>query len=347
MALPGEAPSFWWNRSDWRAWALWPASALYGAVAAQLMRRAPRVPVEAPVLCVGNFTVGGEGKTPVAIALARKAIAMGHCPGFLSRGHGGAHSGLHMVNADEDSARVVGDEPLLLARAAPTVVAADRVEGARRLIAEGCDLIIMDDGFQSAKLHMDFALMVVDARRGLGNGHVLPGGPLRAPLGRQMHYVDAVLTMGKGDGADYVIRRTARAGRAVFAASVQPINAPDFAGKQVLAFAAIGNPDKFYDTLRMVGAEVVETRSFADHHAFTDEELSELLEEAEKRQLIPVTTDKDLVRIANGMPHAAEFRDRIKSLSIEAVFEEALTPQRIIQQAITRGRERMVRGRAG
>jgi len=345
MALPGEAPPFWWSRSDWRAWALWPVSAVYGAVASYLMRRAPRVQVAAPVLCVGNFTVGGEGKTPVAIALAKTAIAMGHCPGFLSRGHGGSHEGLHMVDADTDSARLVGDEPLLLARTAPTVVATDRAEGARRLIDEGCDLLIMDDGFQSAKLHMDFALMVVDARRGLGNGHVIPGGPLRAPLDRQMRYVDAVLTMGKGDGADYVIRRTSRAGRQLFAAGVQPVNGAEFKGRRVLAFAGIGNPVKFYDTLRSVGAEIVGTRSYPDHHAFTDEELSELLEEAEAANLLPVTTDKDLVRISNGMPHADAYKGRIRSLSIEAVFEEVQTPTRIIQQALTRGRERMVRGR--
>lgn len=347
MALPGEAPSFWWTRPDWRAWSLWPVSAAYGAVAAYLLHRAPRVQVEAPVLCVGNFTVGGEGKTPVAIALAKAATAMGHRPGFLSRGHGGSHDGLHMVNAETDSARLVGDEPLLLARVAPTVVARDRAEGARHLIAEGCDLIIMDDGFQSAKLHMDFALMVVDARRGVGNGHVIPGGPLRAPLSKQMHYVDAVLTMGKGDGADYVVRRASRAGRPVFAGGVRPVNGAAFAGRRVLAFAGIGNPDKFYDTLRSVGADIVETRSFPDHHAFTEEELSELLDEAETANLLPVTTDKDLVRISNGMPHSDAFRGRIRSLTIEAVFEEAQTPARIIQQTLSKGRERLLRGLPG
>src|SRR5690606_16890473 len=160
VASPGEAPPFWWQKPDWRAYALWPVSAVYGAISAYLMRRAPRLQVDAPVICVGNFTVGGEGKTPVAIALAKEAVAQGHRPGFLSRGHGGSHSKPHAVDAVNDSARVVGDEPLLLARYAPTIVATDRAEGARHLIAEGCDLIIMDDGFQSARLHMDFALIV-------------------------------------------------------------------------------------------------------------------------------------------------------------------------------------------
>ena len=310
------------------------------------MRRAPRLQVDAPVICVGNFTVGGEGKTPVAIALAREALAQGHRPGFLSRGHGGSHSKPHTVDATNDSARVVGDEPLLLARYAPTIVATDRAEGARHLISEGCDLIIMDDGFQSARLHMDFALIVVDAKRGLGNGHVIPGGPLRAPVAKQMHYLDAVVTMGRGNGADHVIRRAARAGRPVFTAAVHPVDGAEFTAKRVMAFAGIGNPEKFYDTLRVLGADVVATRSFPDHHPFSEEELSELVEEAEVDHLLLVTTEKDLVRIANGMPAADRFKSKIRALAVEAVFDEPQTPARIIRQAVAAGRDRIVRRKA-
>ena len=310
------------------------------------MRRAPRFQVDAPVICVGNFTVGGEGKTPVAIALAREALAQGHRPGFLSRGHGGSHSKPHTVDATNDSARVVGDEPLLLARYALTIVATDRAEGARHLISEGCDLIIMDDGFQSARLHMDFALIVVDAKRGLGNGHVIPGGPLRAPVAKQMHYLDAVVTMGRGNGADHVIRRAARAGRPVFTAAVHPVDGAEFTAKRVMAFAGIGNPEKFYDTLRVLGADVVAIRSFPDHHPFSEEELSELVEEAEVDHLLLVTTEKDLVRIANGMPAADRFKSKIRALAVEAVFDEPQTPARIIRQAVAAGRDRIVRRKA-
>jgi len=310
------------------------------------MRRAPRFQVDAPVICVGNFTVGGEGKTPVAIALAREALAQGHRPGFLSRGHGGSHSKPHTVDATNDSARVVGDEPLLLARYALTIVATDRAEGARHLISEGCDLIIMDDGFQSARLHMDFALIVVDAKRGLGNGHVIPGGPLRAPVAKQMHYLDAVVTMGRGNGADHVIRRAARAGRPVFTAAVHPVDGAEFTAKRVMAFAGIGNPEKFYDTLRVLGADVVATRAFPDHHPFSEEELSELVEEAEVDHLLLVTTEKDLVRIANGMPAADRFKSKIRALAVEAVFDEPQTPARIIRQAVAAGRDRIVRRKA-
>lgn len=346
MASPGEAPPFWWQKADWRAYALWPVSAIYGSVAAHLMRRAPRLPVDVPVICVGNLTVGGEGKTPVAIALAREALAQGHRPGFLSRGHGGSHAKPHLVDANNDSARLVGDEPLLLARHAPAVVATDRSEGAKRLVAEGCDLIIMDDGFQSAHLHMDFSLIVVDAKRGLGNGHVIPGGPLRAPLGKQVGYLDAVVTMGRGDGADKVIRRAARAGRPIFTAAVHPIRGEAFADKRVMAFAGIGNPDKFYDTLRALGADVVATRSFPDHHPFSHEELNELIDDAEAEKLLLVTTEKDLVRITNGMPAADAFAGKIQALPVEAVFDEPNAAARIIQQAVSAGRERIVRGGA-
>src|SRR5690606_36403187 len=293
-----------------------------------------------------NFTVGGEGKTPVAIALAREALAQGHRPGFLSRGHGGSHSKPHTVDATNDSARVVGDEPLLLARYALTIVATDRAEGARHLISEGCDLIIMDDGFQSARLHMDFALIVVDAKRGLGNGHVIPGGPLRAPVAKQMHYLDAVVTMGRGNGADHVIRRAARAGRPVFTAAVHPVDGAEFTAKRVMASARIATPQKFYATLRVLGADVVAIRSFPDHHPFSEEELSELVEEAEADHLLLVTTEKDLVRIANGMPAADRFKSKIRALAVEAVFDEPQMPARIIRQAVAAGRERMVRRKA-
>ena len=208
-----EAPPFWWKKADWRPFLLYPFSAAYGAVARRRLIRAPREKVGAPVLCVGNLTVGGSGKTPVAIALAKRARKMGLVPGIVSRGHGGMVTHAHLVDPGHDSARHVGDEPLLLARAAAVAVTADRAAAARLLIEHGCDFIIMDDGFQSARIAMDYALIVVDARRGIGNGHVIPGGPMRAPLVAQMSHADGVLKLGEGDGAERVVRQAARAGR--------------------------------------------------------------------------------------------------------------------------------------
>jgi tetraacyldisaccharide 4'-kinase len=196
--MVSEAPPFWWQPSDWRAWALYPLSALYAAAARHRLEGAERVPVHAPVLCVGNFTVGGAGKTPIAIALAREARRQKLKPGFLSRGHGGAVHQPRLVDAEGDAARHVGDEPLVLARAGPTVVTPNRKAGAELLVAHGCDFIVMDDGFQSARIHMDFALIVVDSHYGIGNGHTIPGGPMRAPRARTTSHRSQEIDLVRG-----------------------------------------------------------------------------------------------------------------------------------------------------
>jgi len=339
-----EAPPFWWEKPDWRAWTLWPFSSIYGLAASARLRGAKREKVPAAVLCIGNLTVGGEGKTPIAIALARRAISRGHKVGFLSRGYGGSLAKPHFVNPEEDSVRAVGDEPILLARHALTVVSRDRAAGARRLVQAGCELIIMDDGFQSARLHMDYALIVIDAMRGLGNGHVLPGGPLRAPLTEQMRFADGVVTMGEGDAADIVVRSASRAGRPVYSARIRPRARNGFKGKRVLAFAGIGNPQKFYATLKACGAEVVTTRSFPDHHPFTEEDAKELSAAAAKEGLLLVTTEKDSVRLHHN-PHVMRgFADSVQVLTVEAVFDEPRAPDFIINAALKAGRERMLTG---
>ncbi|WP_159592071.1 tetraacyldisaccharide 4'-kinase [Chelativorans xinjiangense] len=344
MAAPGEAPPFWWEPPDWRAWALWPLSALYGAVAGARMANAPREKVPAAVLCVGNLTVGGQGKTPVAIALAKQAKRQGLKPGFLSRGHGGSLSQPHFVDAKADAARLVGDEPLLLARHAPTVVTPDRAAGARHLIEEGCDFIVMDDGFQSARIHMDYALIVVDAGRGIGNGHVIPGGPLRAPVIGQMRHADGIAVMGEGGAAEGVVRAAARAGKPVFAASLKPRGGHGLVGARVLAFAGIGNPDKFYDTLQRAGAELAATRSFPDHYPFGEEEVAELAAQAMADGLQLVTTEKDLVRLNHGTKPVQDFAASVRPLPVEVVFEAAEMPARIIRDTVSAWRERMVTG---
>ncbi|TIW80421.1 MAG: tetraacyldisaccharide 4'-kinase, partial [Mesorhizobium sp.] len=218
-----EAPPFWWEEPDWKVLALSPLSAVYALAAGRGMRRARREKIDAPVLCVGNFTVGGTGKTPVAIALAQQARRMQLKPGFLSRGHGGSFAEPHVVDISHDSARHVGDEPLLLAEHAPVAVTPNRAAGARLLLEKhGCDFLIMDDGFQSARIHIDYALVVVDARYGIGNGRVIPGGPLRAKIVDQLVFTSGLLKMGEGTAADAVVRRAARAGRPIFEAHTEP-----------------------------------------------------------------------------------------------------------------------------
>ena len=249
------------------------------------MNAARREPIDVPVLCIGNFTVGGAGKTPAAIALAHEARRMQLSPGFLSRGFGGKFPVPHVVDVHHDSARHVGDEPLLLAEHAPVAVTPDRAAGAKLLASRGCDFLIMDDGFQSARIHMDYALLVVDGRRGVGNGHVIPGGPVRAPLVHQMRFAHAVLKMGDGEAANDIVRMASRAGRPVYEAHRRIRDPGRFAGRRFLAFAGIGDPEKFFHTVAVAGGEVEMTRSFADHHFFTKDDLADLSTTAAEKGL--------------------------------------------------------------
>lgn len=342
--MASEAPPFWWERPDWRSLALSPLSLAYGAVAGRQLRKGRRQAVDAPVLCVGNFTVGGSGKTPVAIAMAEQAKAAGLKPGILSRGHGGSFTEPHVVDAAHDAARHVGDEPLLLAAHAPVAVSPNRVAGAALLIERhGCDFLIMDDGFQSARIHMDYALMVVDARYGLGNGHVIPGGPLRARVADQLLYADAILKMGEGTAADALVRRAARAGKPIFDARSRPRDAAAFAGRRFLAFAGIGHPDKFFDSVVQAGGDVVVRRAFPDHHVYARDELADLAEAARKAGLHLVTTAKDAARLRHGDVPGG-FLGELDVLEIETVFDPEHAPQRIIDETLAVWRRRRLAG---
>jgi len=340
--LTSEAPPFWWEKPDWRAAMLAPLALAYGLVAGRRMKSARRRKIDAPVLCVGNFTVGGSGKTPVAIALAREAQRMGLSPGFLSRGHGGSFSGVHVVDPGHDGARLVGDEPLLLARQAPTAVSRDRAAGAERLMAKhGCDFLIMDDGFQSAHLHMDLALLVVDARHGLGNGRVIPAGPLRARIGDQLLFADAVLNMGEGTAADALVRRAARAGRPIYQAQAFPVGAERFAGRRFLAFAGIGHPEKFFDTIAAAGGTVVKSRAFPDHHFYAEDELAELAETARREGLTLLTTAKDAARLRHEAPGGG--LDGLEVLEIDTAFDPPHVPRLLVEQTLDAWHQRRVR----
>lgn len=342
--MASEAPPFWWEKPDWRVYALSPFSWVYGMAAGRRMRSARREKIDAPVLCVGNFTVGGTGKTPVAIALARRAKQMQLRPGFLSRGHGGSFGEPHVVDLEHDSARHVGDEPLLLAEHAPVAVTANRAAGARLLIERhGCDFLIMDDGFQSARIHIDYALVVVDARYGLGNGRVIPAGPLRARLADQLLFTDAVLKMGEGEAADMVVRRAARAGKPVFEARTRPSEDQTLAGKRLLAFAGIGHPEKFFDTVAQAGGTVALTRAFPDHHFYADDELRELAVTARTAELGLVTTAKDAARLRHGSAPEG-FLERLDVLEIDTVFDLDHTPGRIIGETLDAWRQRRLKG---
>ena len=341
--MVSDAPPFWWKKPGLAAWLLYPVSCAYAAAARRGLATAPRERLDIPVLCVGNLTVGGSGKTPVAIALAREALRMGHQPGILSRGHGGSVGKPHIVDPHHDVARHVGDEPLILAREAPVVVTPDRAAGARLLAAEGCDFIIMDDGFQSARIHIDYALLVVDARRGIGNGHVVPGGPLRATMVDQMRYADGVLKLGEGEGADTALRQAARAGRAFFEAHVVPRRCPPIEGRRCLAYAGIGDPDKFFDTVAALGGDVVAERRFGDHRFYSEFDAQDLLQTADAQGLELVTTAKDAARLDHGTGALDTLRQRSHVVEIDVAFDVVNAPGAIIAQTLESWRRRRLR----
>lgn len=332
--MVSEAPPFWWSNSDWRAWSLYPVSWVYGAVARSRMENAPRIAVDAPVICVGNLTVGGAGKTPTALALAAAAKKAGFTPGFLSRGYRGSLRTTTVVDKKHHNARDVGDEPLLLAGKAKTVITPDRHQGAKRLLEEGVDFIIMDDGFQSAAICFDFGLLVVDATRGIGNGHVIPGGPMRAPLLDQIRHASALLVIGEGTAADRVIRSAGRAAKPVYSGYLKVIKRRSYRNKRVLAYAAIGNPDKFFDSLRSTGAQIVAERGFGDHHEFSEDEASDLIDFATKNQLEMITTSKDMARLKDSRGKLAELAEKSQVMEVHLEFEPAGRAQEFIDRTV-------------
>jgi tetraacyldisaccharide 4'-kinase len=298
-----------------------PLGALYGAIAgARLSGTGTSVGV--PVVCIGNPTIGGAGKTPLAIAVARLLAAVGMQPVFLTRGYGGSLAGPLIVDPKKHRADHVGDEPLLLARIAPAVVARDRVAGAGLAISAGASVIVMDDGFQNPSLQKDLAILVVDARRQIGNGAVLPAGPLRAPFRAQLARADALMIVGPG-GSPALEAAAREVGIGVFAAQLVADAGAISAlrEKHLLAFAGIGDPEKFFATLRSSGLSVVRTRAFADHHHYGPNEAAALCRAADLEKLTLVTTEKDWARLPDGGP-SAELKMRTEVLPVTLAFAD-------------------------
>ncbi len=324
IKLP-QAPEFWWRGRSLPGMALAPLGAIYGQLSGRRMMRAG-TSTGVPVICVGNLVVGGAGKTPTALAVASICRKLGLNPGFLTRGYRGRETGPLVVSLAVHSPHDVGDEALLLAQFAPTIVAADRPAGAKLLASLGADIVVMDDGFQNPSLNKDLALVVVDARRGIGNGLTLPAGPLRAPLAYQIRCADGLVVLGEG-AQDRAVRAAARAGLPILRAKTEAARRRGLKRHAYLAFAGIGDPDKFYALLEASGAVVQHTMSFADHHLFTHEDCEAILAEAESRKLVPITTEKDRARLTRGGDAAERLAATAETFPIHVRFEE---PNRLI-----------------
>ncbi|MFA5120263.1 tetraacyldisaccharide 4'-kinase [Zavarzinia sp.] len=314
-----KAPDFWAGPGDggWPARLLTPVSALWTHATRRRLARGPGFDPGIPVICVGNVTAGGTGKTPFAIEIARRLIAAGHRPAFLSRGHGGSAAG--PLRVDGQGAEVVGDEPLLLARAAPAWIARDRAAGARAIAASDADVIVMDDGFQNPSLRKSLSFLVLDAGAGLGNGRVIPAGPLREPWADARARADAVVIAGEGAAS-----LPDPGGLPVLHAAVRPLDGERFAGRRVFAFAGIGRPAKFYRSLTEVGAAVMATRDFADHHAYTPDEIRDVLAAAAAQHAVPVTTAKDFARLAPSLRPGIEVLEIALDVAESARLDELL-----------------------
>lgn len=334
-------PAFWWQPPGAAAALLAPLAALYGLVASRRLR-GPGARADVPVICVGNPTVGGAGKTPAVIAIARLLAGAGEAPVLLSRGYGGRLAGPVRVDAARHRAAYVGDEPLLLARAAPTIVARDRVAGAAAAVAAGAGAIVMDDGFQNPSLAKDFSLLVVDGSRGLGNGRMIPAGPLRAPLEAQLDRADALLVVGSSSPATEAAEAaTLPRGLPLLRGRIVPDDGALAAlrGARVLAFAGIGDPAKLFVTLASAGVAVASTRSFADHHRYTVAQARALCDAADHAGLVLVTTEKDMARI-QGDPALAELAARACALPVTLAFEDAPAFMKLVGPKIAAARAR-------
>lgn len=296
-----RAPGFWYRPRGLASWLLAPLGTLYAAGTARRLARGPRARVGVPVICVGNVTVGGTGKTPTVIALIERLTALGVRPAVVSRGYGGSVIGPHRVDERRDGADEVGDEPLLLSAFGPVFVARHRAEGARAAVAAGAQVVILDDGYQNPALAYDLSIVVVDAARGFGNGAVIPAGPLREPVRTALKRADILLSIGDAGAqerfdADWSVSLPRARG------TLDPLQTGmDWQGLRVLAFAGIGDPEKFFRTLRGLGAELAETHALDDHQALSPALMQRLTTRAQAIGARLVTTEKDAVRLPQAL----------------------------------------------
>jgi tetraacyldisaccharide 4'-kinase len=338
-------PAFWYRPPSLMSRLLLPLGAVYGQVAAWRMRSGG-FDAGIPVICVGNYHTGGAGKTPTVLALTKLLRELGETPIVLSRGYGGKWQGPLKVDPESHMAANVGDEPLMLSLTVPVVIARDRIGGVALARSQGASVILMDDGFQNPAISKDASVIVIDGDRGLGNACVFPAGPLRAPLPPQLARTDALIVIGDGTAAGSVAAAIAATAKPVLSARLTPDAASlaRFAGKRVLAFAGIGDPGRFFRTLRGAGVDVVRERIFADHHPFSREEIEALLAEAAGDRLTLVTTEKDIARLRGAEAMAASAGD-IAAFAVTLVFDDAAKLRKFVADRLFKAREKKYQAR--
>jgi tetraacyldisaccharide 4'-kinase len=322
-----KTPAFWYRPRGIVAHLLRPLGLLYKAGGAMRGMRATPYRARVPLICVGNITAGGSGKTPAALAIAHILQHDGHRPVFVTRGYGGKESGPLLVDRARHTANDVGDEALLLSYAAQVWVGRDRAKAIREAEKDATH-IILDDGLQNPHLQPDLSFLVIDDEIGLGNGCIIPAGPLREPLTEALKRVAAVILVGGRFQNDAMLADAGVVKEKIVHARLQPDIPLGFPrDRSFFAFAGIGQPQKFYQTCRVLGLRLVGTRDFADHHLFTAAELSKLKQNADRLGAQLLTTEKDWMRLP------AEFRAHTLSLPVRLIFEEPDRVKRLLNAA--------------
>lgn len=305
-----KTPTFWKDK-NLISTLLLPLGWGYSAATALRMKLHPAQRVKIPVICIGNITAGGTGKTPTAVTIAKLLQKHGKKPFFVSRGYGGTLQGVLLRKDGPFVAKEVGDEPLILAQTAPVAIHPNRFNAALIAMHHGADCIIMDDGFQNPTLYKDISLLVIDGGFGLGNMRPVPSGPLREDLTAGLSRASAVLIIGE-DKTDIESKIKSLP---IIKAQIQPIM-PHIGNKNIIAFAGIGRPEKFYTSLRDCGFKLINAHDFPDHHFYSQNELEKIIKEAKEKGAEIYTTSKDMVKIPPELKHY------FKVLEIEIKFAD-------------------------
>jgi len=326
-----QAPKFWYRSRGWQAVLLSPLGALYAWASARRQKNARPTRVDLPVICIGNLNVGGTGKTPTTIAIAQMLISRGIAVHIVSRGYGGSLQAVTQVDPRLHTADETGDEPLLMAAFAPTWVANKRVASARAAQNAGADVILLDDGFQDPSLAKDLSIVVVDAARGFGNECCLPAGPLREPVHMGLKRANAVISIGEAEEQSKFREKYTNRVCCIkhLSASLKPIEmGMPWAEGRYLAFAGIGDPEKFFATLRRLGAPLVRTVALDDHQKLERPMIQRLMKEAQSMNAHLVTTEKDAARLP------ADLRSGILSLPVRLEFEDTQALESLLEPVL-------------